>query len=242
MNYIVYDLEFNQALSKDNNISDLTFEIIQIGALKLNENLEVVSTFNRLVKPTVYLEIHPYIENLTQISTDMVISHAQFPSVYNEFMDFVGDEEFVVCVWGSGDVKEFMKNIQFHKLKTLDNLKRYIDVQKLMSKYVKTPKGTKVGLGTAVEFFDISATKEFHDAFNDAYYTAEIFKKLYNPEIKFNFYENNPSKRRTVPKRKLDTSRLFAQIEKMYDRSLSDEEKSLIKLAYNMGRTNQFLR
>ena len=242
MNYIVYDLEFNQALSKDNNISDLTFEIIQIGALKLNENLEVVSTFNRLVKPTVYLEIHPYIENLTQISTDMVISHAQFPSVYNEFMDFVGDEEFVVCVWGSGDVKEFMKNIQFHKLKTLDNLKRYIDVQKLMSKYVKTPKGTKVGLGTAVEFFDISATKEFHDAFNDAYYTAEIFKKLYNPEIKFNIYENNPSKRRTVPKRKLDTSRLFAQIEKMYDRSLSDEEKSLIKLAYNMGRTNQFLR
>lgn len=242
MNYIVYDLEFNQALSKDNNISDLTFEIIQIGALKLNENLEVVSTFNRLVKPTVYLEIHPYIENLTQISTDMVISHAQFPSVYNEFMDFVGDEEFVVCVWGSGDVKEFMKNIQFHKLKTLDNLKRYIDVQKLMSKYVKTPKGTKVGLGTAVEFFDISATKEFHDAFNDAYYTAEIFKKLYDPEIKFNIYENTPTKRRTVPKRKLDTSRLFSQIEKMYNRSLSDEEKSLIKLAYNMGRTNQFLR
>lgn len=242
MNYIVYDLEFNQALSKDKNISNITFEIIQIGALKLNENLEVVSTFNRLVKPTVYLEIHPYIENLTQISTDMVMSHTQFPYVYNEFMNFVGDEEFVVCVWGSGDVKEFMKNIQFHKLKTLNNLKRYIDVQKLMSKYIKTPKGTKVGLGAAVEFFDISATKEFHDAFNDAYYTAEIFKKLYNPEIKFNVYENNPSKRRTVPKRKLDTSRLFSQIEKMYDRSLSDEEKSLIKLAYNMGRTNQFLR
>lgn len=42
MNYIIYDLEFNQPLSKDNNISDLTFEIIQIGALKLNENLEVI--------------------------------------------------------------------------------------------------------------------------------------------------------------------------------------------------------
>ena len=52
MNYIIYDLEFNQPLSKDNSISDLTFEIIQIGALKLNENLEVISTFNKLVKPT----------------------------------------------------------------------------------------------------------------------------------------------------------------------------------------------
>ncbi|CAH0436102.1 exonuclease [Clostridium neonatale] len=242
MNYIIYDLEFNQPLSKDNNISDLTFEIIQIGALKLNENLEVISTFNRLVKPTAYLEIHPYIENLTQISTDMVMSHAQFPHIYNEFIDFIGNDEFVMCVWGAGDIKELIKNINFHKLKTLDNFKKYIDVQKLMSKYIKTPKGTKIGLGSAVEFFNISVTKEFHDAFNDAYYTAEVFKKLYNPEIKFSIYENKPSKRVDLPKRKLDTLRLFAQIEKMYDRSLSDEEKSLIKLAYNMGRTHQFLR
>ena len=169
MNYIIYDLEFNQPLSKDNSISDLTFEIIQIGALKLNENLEVISTFNKLVNPTAYLEIHPYIENLTQISTDMVMSHAQFPHIYNEFIDFIGNDEFVMCVWGAGDIKELIKNINFHKLKTLDNLKRYIDVQKLMSKYIKTPKGTKIGLGSAVEFFNISLEKEFHDAFNDAY-------------------------------------------------------------------------
>lgn len=242
MNYIVYDLEFNQALSKDNNISDLNFEIIQIGALKLNENLEVVEVFNRLVKPTAYLEIHPYIEKLTQISTNMVMSHEQFPYVYNEFIDFIGNDEFILCVWGACDIKELMKNIHYHKLETLDNLQRYIDVQKLMCKHIKTPKGTKIGLRSAVEFFNISVTKEFHDAFNDAYYTAEVFKKLYSPEMKYSVYENKPSKRLNVPKQKLDTSRLFSQIEKMYNRSLSDEEKSLIKLAYNMGRTHQFLK
>lgn len=244
MNYIVYDLEFNQSFSKDNNVSDLTFEIIQIGALKLNENLEVIESFNRLVKPTVYFKIHPYIENLTQISTDMVMSQEQFPHVYNEFIDFIGKEEFVSCVWGSGDIKELIKNINFHKLKILDNLKKYIDIQKLMCTYMKTPKGIKMGLSSAIEFFNISASKEFHNAFNDAYYTAEVFKKLYTPGIKISVYENNSSKTKiaAVPKKKLDTSRLFAQIEKMHGRSLSDEEKSLIKLAYNMGRTHQFLK
>ncbi len=34
---------------------------------------------------------------------------------------------------------------------------------------------------------------------------------------------------------------VFDQFKKMYKRSLTKEEKSMISLAYNMGRTKQFV-
>ena len=242
MNYIVYDLEFNHQYSKDNKVSNLTFEVIQIGAVKLNNKLEIVSTFNRLIKPTVHTEIHPFIKDLTQITTEMVNSEKHFSDVYNDFIKFIGNKEFTVCIWGTSDIKELLKNVKFHNLKEIDDLRKYIDVQNLASKYIKTPKGTKVGLKTAIEFFNLPIEKEFHDAFNDSYYTAQIFKKLYTSKIKSSIYNNPYSKRISEPKQKVDTKGLLRQFEKMYNRKLSEEENKMIKLAYNMGRTNQFLK
>ncbi len=52
--YVVLDLEWNQdptgrAASRDM----LPFEIIEIGAVKLDENLRILSEFRRLVRPRV---------------------------------------------------------------------------------------------------------------------------------------------------------------------------------------------
>ena len=49
MEYIVLDMEWNQALNFSEMVKDpvfLTGEIIQIGAIKLNQTLEVVDSFN----------------------------------------------------------------------------------------------------------------------------------------------------------------------------------------------------
>ena len=53
MKYIIFDLEFNQSSNKEEKLDELPFEIIQIGALKLDENLEVISIFNELVKKSL---------------------------------------------------------------------------------------------------------------------------------------------------------------------------------------------
>lgn len=243
MNYIIYDLEFNQKSSKDAEDFGMPFEIIQIGAVKLDENLNHQGNFNALVKPTLYTEIHPYIENLTNITTDAVNSNKTFSLVYDDFLKFVGHEDFVSCIWGTGDIKEFVRNIKFHKL-NLDSLsKKYIDIQALASKHFNAPKGTKVGLSKVVESFNLPITGDFHDAFNDAYYTSQIFKKLFTPDIKPSLYDFNFSYRasKVASKHKIDTVSLFKQLEKMYNRKLTEDEKSMVKLAYIMGKTNQFL-
>lgn len=242
MNFIIYDLEFNQKSPNDDIVPNLSFEVIQIGALKLDENLNSISTFNSFVKPTLYHEIHPYVESLTNITSEKVNSSRTFPEIYKDFLDFIGDEDYVLCTWGSADIKELIKNIDFHKLK--DNLIpcKHIDVQKLASIYTKTPKGMRIGLRTAIDFFQITIEGDFHDAFNDAFYTAEVFKKLYTKDIEPTFYNTPPlQKRVSEPKKKIDTKALINQFEKMYNREMTDEEKDIIKLSYIMGKTNQFL-
>ena len=55
MNYIILDLEWNQsAKGKSYENKKIPFEIIQIGAVKLNEKGELQDTFNCVVRPTVY--------------------------------------------------------------------------------------------------------------------------------------------------------------------------------------------
>lgn len=251
MKYIIYDLEFNQKNNssvevnteceetKNNVSSNMPFEIIQIGALKLDKNFETISTFNRLVKPTLYKSIHPFIENLTKITNEMVDSCEDFISVYEDFLNFIGDDEIILCVWGLADIKELIRNIKFYDLPAT-YISKYIDVQKYTSKFFKFPKSSRIGLKNAIEFLNIPFEGEFHDAFNDAHYTAEIFKLIYSHRrIKPSLY--TPPRRMSQPKEKVDMVSLISQFEKMYGREMSEEEKSIIKLAYTMGKTRQFV-
>lgn len=285
MNYIVFDLEFNQLYTKKNtensdspkesskdnsadinlcqsdtaekiNISnskktedskvnrslEMPFEIIQIGAVKLDENLEIISTFNKYVKPSLYKEIHPFIQELTGISTDMLNDKELFPCVYNEFMKFIGHDDFVMCVWGLDDIKQLLRNIHFHELNSNNNLKRYMDIQSLASKEFNTPKGNRLGLKTAVEYWNIPVEHDFHNAINDAVYTAHIFRKVYKNHIQPSIYSNPNYSRTSKPSLKVDTEKLIAQFEKMFNRKMTKEEKCIIRIAYNMGKTHQFLK
>ena len=68
MQYIVMDLEWNQS-PKGRPMQDrgLTFEIIEIGALKLNEKMEIIGEFQELVKPQLYPKIHEIIQEMVRI-------------------------------------------------------------------------------------------------------------------------------------------------------------------------------
>ena len=50
MNYIVLDLEWNQAGDRHNKDFGLPFEILEIGAVKLNRKMKVIDTFDEELK------------------------------------------------------------------------------------------------------------------------------------------------------------------------------------------------
>lgn len=247
MNYIVFDLEFNQDFSSLQQFPFKTnhypFEIIQIGAIQLDASFHQLGTFNRYVKPYFYGQVCPFITQLTGITTPRLTSEALFPEVYRCFLEFVGDEETIFCIWGMSDIKELFKNAFYHQLPTKQLPHHFINIQPLVSSHLGLPTKKLLRLEHAVSALHIAADHTFHDALSDAHYTAEIWKKIYHPSIHPTVYDPTYTPRPTSePKKQIDTQALFAQFAKMYSRELTSEEEKMILLAYKMGKTQQFLK
>jgi inhibitor of KinA sporulation pathway (predicted exonuclease) len=247
MHFIIFDLEFNQDFSSlqhfNQDKSHSLFEIIQVGAVKLDSALNTVATFSRYVKPTFYTNISPFITALTGITTEQLAQEAPFPEIYEAYNKFIGNTDSVFCIWGMSDIKELFRNASYHHLNSSLLPKMFINLQPYVSMHLSLPVKKMLKLQHAVEALDIPVTYPFHNALHDAYYTAELFKKIYVPAIQPVLY--NPlyvSVKPRPPKRVIDTDKLLQQFEKMYDRKMTSEEQSMILLAYKMGKTNQFLK
>lgn len=247
MHYITFDLEFNQDFSSlqanAEKLSSYPFEIIQIGALKLDSTFHTVASFDRYVKPEIYSNISSLVSELTGITTEQLYNEMPFSAVFEDFMDFIGEPDNVFCVWGMSDMKEIYKNADYYKLVKKRIPTKYINIQPYVSTYLGLPVAKLLNLQIAVDALHIHKPYSFHNALNDAYYTAEIFHKLHSPFIIPQHYDPNFIRVRTrQPKKIIDFDSLIRQFMKMYDRELTAEETEMIKLAYKMGKTNQFIK
>lgn len=245
MNYIVFDLEFNQNISSLIDplmkMSPYPFEIIQIGAVKLDENLDCIGTFDRLVKPSIYDEVLPFIEKLTGINSRMLSKQEKFPEAYRDFVDFTGTDA-VFCVWGMSDMRELYRNASFHNLDMGLLTRKFINLQPYATRCAGMG-SQPAKLQAVVEKLNIEISGDFHNALSDARYTSEIFRKIQSQDIEPAEYDplyRKISVRR--PARVIDTKSLIEQFEKMYQRNMTEEEKGIIILSYKMGKTGQFLK
>ena len=82
MNYIVFDLEWNQSpIGQAGEHPRMPFEIIEIGAVKLDENYSIVDEFSRLVKPRIYTKLHKIIKQmLSYDEKDVTGFHSSRPA------------------------------------------------------------------------------------------------------------------------------------------------------------------
>lgn len=248
MEYIVFDLEFNQGFNKTLNktVSNerCPFEIIQLGAIKLDSNFNIIDTFNSYVKPGIYKDIHPFIGKMTGITMNKVADAPSFAKVYKEFRKFISTKNPILCVWGTGDLKELYRNITYYDLPSKSLPKSYINIQQYASNYFENPVGKSIGLQNAIQILGLNQDKSYHDALNDAYYTAQVFMRIYSPSIVPDVYMYTtvvPSTIERTNKKVIDYDNLFKEFNKILNRELTDEDKKVINLAYKMGKTNQFL-
>ena len=244
MEYIVFDLEFNQGFDKKLNktVSDekCPFEILQIGAVKLDADLNIIDTFNTFVKPNIYKEIHPFIKKMTNIIHEDVKDAPNFPQAFNNFKEFMNNDKNILCVWGNGDLKEVYRNIKYYNLSTENLSNTYINVQHHASIYFNNPTGKSIGLQNAITLLQLNQDKSYHNALNDAYYTSLVFKNIFNDKIETKKYTfDNDSKKNPPTKRKVNYDNIFSEFKKILNRDLNKEEKKIIHLAYKMGRKSK---
>jgi DNA polymerase III epsilon subunit-like protein len=245
MQYVVFDLEMNQDYSspKDNtqSLSKYPFEIIQIGAVKLDSSFHIIATFDRYVKPSIYETISPFITELTGITTFQLYNEDPFHKVFEAFINFINNDDTILVTWGMTDIKQLYKDAGFHEVDLSAIPHQYINLQPYASLHFGYPASQLLKLQHSVEALNIPMTVPFHNALNDAYYTMEIFKKLYHSFMQPQIYDPAlVTNKIRQPKKVIDYDSLISQFEKMFKRSMNDEEQEIIRLAYHMGKTNQF--
>ncbi len=179
MNYIVFDLELNSKPFK----SVIPNEIIEIGAVKLNDKLEILDRFQAFVKPNHFKKLFRTIKKKTKIA-QADIDHAQnFDKVLKNFRKWIG-KEYVLCSWGYDDFYHLKTNCQLYKL-DIQWLESFMDIQKEFSRIYKLERGRYSSLKDAVNKLEIHLLEEeLHRADVDAEYTSKIFIQIFN-ELNF---------------------------------------------------------
>ena len=177
-NYVVIDLEMCKTYqSIMNQKTNYKQELIQIGAIALNENYEIVSTFSTFVSPE-FGKIDSYIKNLTGISEKDTKNAPCAKEALELFTSWLPKNATIIA-WSKNDEKQIRN--EFHrkhfKIPNLcETFGSWIDCQQMFSAKIKNNKKYKLSEALAIAniYYDYGA----HDALVDAKNTALLFAKM----------------------------------------------------------------
>lgn len=224
MDYIIFDLEWNQCpYGKDKENPHLPFEIIEIGAVKLNRAKDVVDEFHRLVRPVVYDKLHFHTKEMLSLTIEELQTGVSFPEAVREFLDWCGPHP-MFCTWGTLDLGELQRNLKFyHMVELLPGPIYYYDVQKLFSVAFEDGQERR-SLSFAVEHLQLPEDGAFHRALEDARYTADIFRLIPDLVIRSNCSIDSYQNPKT---REEEIHILYTNKEKYISREFDSKEKAM---------------
>lgn len=186
MRYVVVDLEMNPLADEFEEERKICCkEIIEIGAVIMDESFLILGEFKTLVKPRYNDEICRRYESLTGISTQMVSDAPQFAVAYEMFVSWCESygEEYEVYTWSENDYHQIMAEMA---LKKYDNpemkkpLENWFDFQKEYTN--KLGLEQIMSLEKALDYAGVEFVGRMHDALCDAKNTAELFAIVRNEE------------------------------------------------------------
>ena len=179
MYYVIMDLEWNNAYSK--SAQKFVNEIIEIGAVKLDENLNTVSTYSEIVRPVLSRKLRSRIKNLTHITNEEVSSGKPFSAVMTNFEKWAG-EDCLFLTWGDTDIRTLLSNYKsFMSKDSIDFIKKYADLQKYCQCFINMENVQQAGLSYAAGCLGIDPEKyPHHRALDDSVLSAECFKKTFD--------------------------------------------------------------
>lgn len=131
MKHVVVDLEMNPVSREFREVRrKLNEEVIEIGAVRLDENFQQEAEFQCYVKPE-YGPIKKHITSLTGITQAMVADKKTYAACFQDFVDWVGEEETKIYSWSMSDIKQLRSECRY-KLPDFDIEwlnERWVDLQ-----------------------------------------------------------------------------------------------------------------
>lgn len=181
MVHIFVDFEMNQVSWNDRSASGtVKNEIVQIGAVKLDENYKVVSLYESYVKP-MYSTICPICTRLTGIVQSQVETAKILPEAVKDFLDWVDDSEARYYSWSDNDSRQLRNELKYKGVdETLITLfDNWSDFQK---EYCQVIGQSRMGLDIALKGAGLKQIGSKHSAASDALSTVQLLKLIRSPQ------------------------------------------------------------
>lgn len=153
-------------------------ETIQVGAVLLDENLNFIGEFGKLVSPDFAQSIPSKERELTGITWDMVKNEPCFYDVIDDFIKWcdIKDEDYLIYSWSDNDALQLLRESQVkgYPLKELGLFDHWVDFQRCFMETLGYH--NQKSLEHALEIVQIEFAGDAHQADVDAYNTARLFK------------------------------------------------------------------
>ncbi len=184
MKHVVVDLEMNPVSREFREVRRaLNDEVIEIGAVKLDENFRQVEEFQHYVRPE-YGEIRSHITKLTGITKDMVADKETFRVVFRKFLEWIGQEDVTIYSWSMSDIKQLRQECRW-KWKEFDVkwlAAHWVDLQKQFDDRLGLHNSLALKHALGAMDRDFEGTQ--HTALADAANTSAILA-LMQDDVKF---------------------------------------------------------
>lgn len=182
--YIVLDLEATCYDREDiSKPSGFTNEIIEIGAVKCNEQGEVLDKFQCFIKPSKFPILSKFCKELTTIKQEEVDGAESFVPSINKFWDWCANHtdevvpDITYVSWGHYDRNQFRAD---SKLNRIDPYwiteKNHVSLKHKHAEWNKL-QAKGIGLGGACKMEKIVFEGQAHRGIDDAINISKIFKK-----------------------------------------------------------------
>lgn len=178
MSYVILDLEWNGSFSK--SAQKFVNEIIEFGAVKLDDSFNVAGTFSSLITPKIGKKLSGRVKQLTKISYDELLDGGvDFFTAAKSFTEFLGDS--VLMTWGTSDIHTLIENYAFYTGDYhIPFIKKYCDLQEYCQRALdRYDAANQMGLGVCAELLGIDFSEDDqHRAKADAVLSGECLAKL----------------------------------------------------------------
>lgn len=173
MSYVFFDLEWNQGYPHSEE--DKLDEIIQIGACRLEGWDGAQESFSAYVRPAIHRKLHHRVRKMLPLKMETLRRAESFRTVARRFFSWCGSNP-LFFTWGNSDVRVLDMNLCWYGMEEYLELEIY-DLQRAFDLLVLHT-DQQAALKDAVEALELGGDLTYHDAGNDAVYTALIGTEL----------------------------------------------------------------
>lgn len=185
MEFVIFDLEWDSVYYKPEK--RFINQILQIGAVRLDENFRQTADFEVTVKSGISRKVTRRFSTLTGITAEKMLTGISYADAVQRFNEFTAGAD-VMMTWSDSDLHTIIENeILLADTGVRFQIEKYLDLQKLAQHRMQEmgyENKNQVSLGGAAEFFGIDTSGfEMHTAQDDSAVCGKLLKICYNRKL-----------------------------------------------------------